>query len=233
MAKFKAPKGVLGQSGQQAESSGRWYTPLLALYYGNRRILTGAAIGVIVIIAAILGFSYIQGERDNQAQELLGAIVLEYEQGDHRVALDGNGETLGLLDIIDRYGGTPAGNTARFYAGNAHFELEEYDEALEQFEQFNASNDFIGASVTAGRAAVHELQEDFSRAAALFERAADIDDNSLRSPRYLHSAARAYIAAGEFATAEEIILEAKERYPETTLADEFDFMLGFARARKN
>jgi tetratricopeptide (TPR) repeat protein len=233
MAKFKAPKGVLGQSSQQTESGGRWYTPLLALYYGNRRILTGAAIGVIVIIAAILGFSYIQGERDNQAQELLGAIVLEYEQGDHRVALDGNGETMGLLDIIDRYGGTPAGNTARFYAGNAHFELEEYDEASEQFEQFNANNDFIGASATAGRAAVHELREDFSRAAVLFERAADMDDNSLRSPQYLHSAARAYVAAGEFSAAEEVILEAKERYPETTLTDEFDFMLGFARARKN
>ncbi len=233
MAKFKAPKGVSGRGSQQAESGGRWYTPLLALYYGNRRILTGAAIGVIVIIAVILGFSYIQGERDNQAQELLGAIVLEYERGDHRVALDGNGETLGLLDIIDRYGGTPAGNTARFYAGNAHFELEEYDEALEQFEQFNANNDFIGASATAGRAAVHELQEDFSRAASLFERAADMDDNSLRSPHYMHSAARAYVAAGEFASAEEVILEAQERYPETTLADEFDFMLGFARARKN
>ncbi|MXY08401.1 MAG: hypothetical protein F4058_00930 [Rhodothermaceae bacterium] len=231
MAKFKAPKGVLGQSSQQAELRGRWYTPLLALYYGNRRILTGAAIGVIIIIAAILGYSYIQGARDNQAQELLGAIVLEYEQGDHRVALDGTGETLGLLDIIDQYGSTPAGNTARFYAGNAHFELEEYDEALEQFEQFNASDDFIGASATAGRAAVHELQEDFSRAAALFEHAAEMDDNSLRSPHYLHSAARAYVAAGEFSAAEEIILEAKERYPETTLADEFDFMLGFARAR--
>lgn len=232
MAKFKAPKGVLGQSGQQAELSARWYTPLLALYYGNRRILAGAAIGVIVIIAAILGFSYIQGARDNQAQELLGAIVLEYERGDHRIALDGNGEILGLLDIVDQYGSTTAGNTARFYAGNAHFELEEYDEALEQFEQFKAGDDLIGASATAGRAAVHELQEDFSQAATLFERAADMDDNSLRSPHYLYSAARTYVAAGEFAAAEEIILEAKERYPETTLADEFDFMLGLARARK-
>ncbi|MCY4673835.1 MAG: tetratricopeptide repeat protein [Bacteroidetes bacterium] len=232
MAKFRAPKGVLGQGSQRAESRRRWYTPLLVLYYGNRRILTGAAIGVIVIIAVVIGFNYIQGVRDNQAQELLGAIVLEYEGGANRVALDGSGETLGLLDIIDQYGGTPAGNTARFYAGNAHFELEEYDQALEQFEKFDASNDFIGASATAGRAAVHELQGDFSRAAALFERAADMDDNSVRSPHYLRSAVRAYMAAGEFAAAEEVILEVKERYPETTLTDEFDFMLGFARARK-
>jgi len=40
------------------------------------------------------------------------------------------------------------------------------------------------------------------------------------------------MAAGEFATVEEVILEAKERYPETTLTDELDFFLGLARVRK-
>lgn len=230
MSKMKAPRGIGQTSSQRTETSKSWYTPILAAYYGNRRILTGVAVGVILIIAGVFGFSYIQGERDTQAQELLGAIILEYEREEYRVALDGSGETLGLLDIIDHYGGTSAGNTARFYAANALFELEEYDQALEQFESFNASNDFIGASATAGRAAIHEMRREYSVAADLFKRAADMEDNDIQTPFYLRSAARAYVESRELDMAEEVILEAKERYPETDLMNEFDYMLGLVLA---
>ena len=234
MAKMKAPKGISGQvSSQRSESSRSWYAPLLALYIGNRRLVTGIGVGVIAVIAAIVGYNYIQGARNIQAQELLGAIILEYESGDHRTALDGTGDILGLIEIVERYGGTPAGNTARFYAGNAHFSLEEYDLALEQFDRFNAKDDFLGASVTAGRAAIHELQGDYRRAADLFVRAAEMDDGSARSPYYLRSAARAYLESGDFDEAEEVVHEVRENYPETDLIDEFDYILGMILARNN
>ncbi len=230
---MKAPKGAIGQrSGQRTEAGSSWYTPLLAAYYGNRNVVTVVAIGIILIIAGIFGYNYIQGERGRQAQELLGAVILEYERGEYQVALDGNGDILGLLDIINNYASTPAGNTARFYAGNAFFELDDYEQALEQFENFNASDDFLGASATAGRAAIHEIQGDFARAADLFIRAAEIDDNEVQSPHYLRSAVRAYVESGEFESAEEVILEAKERYPETDLIDEFNYMLGVVLAHK-
>ncbi len=230
---MKAPKGAIGQrSGQRTEAGSSWYTPLLAAYYGNRNVVTVVAIGIILIIAGIFGYNYIQGERGRQAQELLGAVILEYERGEYQVALDGNGDILGLLDIINNYASTPAGNTARFYAGNAFFELDDYEQALEQFENFNASDDFLGASATAGRAAIHEIQGDFARAADLFIRAAEIDDNEVQSPYYLRSAVRAYVESGEFESAEEVILEAKERYPETDLIDEFNYMLGIVLAHK-
>ena len=230
---MKAPKGITKQSGSpRAESGTSWYTPLLVLYHGNRRILTGVAIGVLLIIAGILGFNYIQGERNSQAQEFLGAILLEYEKDDYRIALDGSGETMGLLDIVGRYGSTPAGNTARFYAGNAFFSLKEYDYALEQFEKFRAENDFLGASVTAGRAAIYELQEEYSLAGDLFKRAADMDGNAVRGPYYLRKSARAYINSGEMDSALDVILEAKENYPETDLIDEFDYLRGRALVRQ-
>ncbi|MCY4158934.1 MAG: tetratricopeptide repeat protein [Bacteroidetes bacterium] len=230
MSNTKAPRRVIGQRSTEVSSS--WYTPLLALYYGNRRILTGAAVGLIIVIAGVFGYNYIQGERDAQAQEYLGAIILEYERSEYRVALDGSGENIGLLDIIDRYGGTPAGNTARFYAGNAHFELEEYDLALKQFEGFNTEDDFLGASTTAGRAAIYELNGDFSNAGDLFRRAAGMGDNEIRAPYYLRSAARTYLKAGELDAAEDVILEAKDDYPDSDLINEFDFMLGQVLALK-
>ncbi len=233
MAKIKAPRGVIGQTAsQKSESATSWYSPVLAFYYGNQRIVTGLAIGIILVIAGIFGYNYIQGERDVQAQELLGEIILEFERGEYRIALDGSGEILGLLDIVERYGETRAGNTARFYAGNAHFELQEYDSALVQFENYDVSDDFIGASVTAGRAAIHELNGELVIAADLFLQAADMDENPTRAPYYLRSAVRAYVEAEQFEEAEEVIQDAIENYPETDLLDEFNFMLGLVLARQ-
>jgi len=232
MVNIKPPKGALSQSrGRRSEAQSTWYTPILALYFGNRNIFVGSAIGIVLLIAGIFGYNYIQDTRDSQAQEFLGAILLEYEQDSYRTALEGNGEVLGLVDIVDRYSTTPAGNTAKYYAANAHFQLQEYDLALELFDSYNAKNNFLGASATAGRAAIYELREEYIRAGELFKRAANMDDgNSLRAPYYLRSAARAYVESGELESAKEVILEAKENYPESDLLDEFDFMLGFVTA---
>ncbi|MCY4233090.1 MAG: hypothetical protein OXE59_05045 [Bacteroidetes bacterium] len=232
MVNIKAPKGASSQSrARQAETRSSWYTPILALYYGNRNVLIGSAVGVILIVAGFFGYNYIQDTRNIQAQEFLGAILLEYEDSNYQIALDGNGEVLGLVDIIDRYGTTPAGNTAKFYAANAHFELQQYDLALELFESYDAKNDFLGASATAGRAAIYELREEYLRAGDLFKHAADMDDNNtLRAPYYLRSAARAYVESGDLESAIEVIHEAKENYPETDLLDEFNFMLGYVTA---
>lgn len=233
MSKIKAPKRITPQSGSsRPDVSTSWYTPLLVLYHGNRRILTGGAIGVLLIIAGILGYNYIQGERDAQAQEFLGAILLEYEKGDYRISLDGIGENIGLLKIVERYGSTAAGNTARFYAGNAFFALKEYDQALEQFEQFRAGRDFLGASATAGRAAIHELHEEYSLAGDLFRRAADMDANAVRGPYYLRKSAHAYISSREIDLALDVIRQAKENYPEMDLMDEFDYLRGRALVRQ-
>ncbi len=232
MVNIKAPKGALTKSqGRRTEANSTWYTSILALYYGNRNILVVSAVGIILVIAGFFGYNYIQETRDAQAQEFLGAILLEYEQDNYQIALDGNGAVLGLMDIIDRYGTTSAGNTAKFYAANAHFELQEYDLAFELFDSYKAKNDLLGASATAGLAAIYELREDYLRAGDLFKRAADMDDdNSSRAPYYLRSAARAYVESGELELAKEVILEAKENFPETDLVDEFNFLLGFVTA---
>ncbi|MCY4000789.1 MAG: tetratricopeptide repeat protein [Bacteroidetes bacterium] len=232
---MKAPQGAMNtRRSSQSESKSSWYTPLLAFYLQSRRLLTVMAIGIVLIIAGIVGYNYIQDTRNTQAQEFLGGILLEYERSNYRIALDGSGDILGLTDIVARYGSTPAGNTARFYAANAHFELNEFDLALEHFTDYKASDDFLGASAIAGRAAILELQGEYLMAADLFRRAAGMDDdNVIRAPYYLRSAARAYVESGELDSAKEVILEAKENYPETDLLDEFNYMLGMVLARQS
>ena len=206
---------------------------LRAFYEEQKRLITWLGVGAAVIVAGIFGFNYIQGAQSRSADEALGSILKHYEAADYRIALEGTGETLGLLDVTDRYGGTAAGNLARFYAGNALFRLADYAGALEHFEQFDADDDIVGASVVAGRAAIYEMNGEFERAAELYERAAGMQFNLVHGPRYLMSSARAYMQTEAYDKAENVLEEIRDQYPDSDLADEVTYQLGFVRARLN
>ena len=233
MARLKGPKSITPQSKDAAGSKAGWWWTVREFYEEQKRLVTWLGAGAAVVIAGILGFNYIRGAQADSADELLGSVLKYYEDGDFRTALEGTGETLGLLDIIDQHGGTPAGNMARFYAGDALFRVADYEGALEHFERFDASSDIVGASAVAGTAAILEINGDFERAGDLYRRAAGMDENFLHGPRYLVASARAYIQAEDYAEAESVLEEVQEQYPGSELSDEVTFQLGYVRARLN
>lgn len=233
MAKIRGPKTITGQSRDAAGVKGGWMWTLREFYEDNKRLVTWLGVGAAVIVAGIFGFNYIQGAQSKSADEALGSILKHYEAAEYRIALEGTGETLGLLDVIDRYDGTAAGNLARFYAGDALFRLADYEGALEHFEQFDADNDIVGASVVAGRAAIYEMNGEFERAGELFERAAGLQYNLVHGPRYLMSSARAYMQVAAYDRARDVLEELQEEYPDSDLADEVTYQLGFVSARLN
>lgn len=233
MAKLKGPKSITTQSRDVAGSRVGWMWTLREFYEEQKRLVTWLGIGAAVIVAGIFGYNYIRNAQSNSADEALGSILKYHEDADYRTALEGAGDAMGLLDIVDRFGGTSAGNLARFYAGDALFRLGDYDGALEHFEQFDADNDIIGASAVAGRASIYEMNGDFERAGEYFERAAGMEHNLVYGPRYLLSSARAYIQAHVYDKAEGVLEDAQDQYPDSDLADEVTYQLGFVRARLN
>ena len=233
MATLKAPKTISKRRELRKDAATSVFVRAQESFYTHRSLFVGLGAGIVAIVLGILGYSYVQGARADQAEEILGGIILHYEREDFRVALDGSGEDIGLLDIIDQYGSTPAGNMARFYAADALFRLREYDKALALFEDFDGGGDIVGASVLAGQAAIYEMKAAFDRAGDLFRRAANAEDNRLLSPEYLKSAARAYESAGQYSDAEAALLMIRERYPDSALEEELDFHLGRVRARMN
>ena len=233
MARLKGPKSITGQSRDSARVNTGWMWTIREFYEERKRLVAWLGAGAAVIVAGIFGYSYIQSAQHDRADEALGSILKFYEDADYRTAIEGTGELLGLLDIVDQFGGTPAGNLARFYAGDALFRLADYEGALEHFEQFNDRDDIIGASVVAGRASIHEMKGEFERAGELYERAASMEDNVVHSPRYLMSSARAYIQAQAYDRAEEVLEDIEDEYPDSDLADEVTYHLGFVQARLN
>ena len=154
-----------------------------------------------------------------------------FERGEYRTALDGSGELLGLSDIIDMYGSTRPGNLARFYAADAAFRLGEYDQSFQWFKAFRGKGGVLEASALEGQAAIYEDRELYQDAAEYYERAARISDDALRSPEYLKKAARAYRKQHAYEKAEAALLQIREDYPDSDVAQDLDFHLGLVRAK--
>ena len=191
----------------------------------NRALIWGAVGALVLVVALVVAYVFYQQAQEAEAQEALATPIRLYEAESYREALDGLDGQMGLLAVADEYGGTDAGNLARFYAADALYHLGEYDQALEYFQAFDKDDPYLGASALAGEAAVYENQEDFARAGRLYEEAAERFESELTTPRYLLSAGRAYEQAGDYAAAEAAYEALQEDFPDAPAAQNVDAYL--------
>ncbi len=198
----------------------------------NRAIAYGA-LGVVVLIAAgIVGYSYLQTQRNAEAQQYLAPAVRLYEKGMFSEALEGTGIEMGLLGIAEEFGSTDAGNLAHFYSADALFRQGDLDRALEHFEQVEKSANYVGASALAGEAAVYEAKGEHRHAAELYKRAALVFPNEVQSPGYLIDAGRAFENAGDYARAIETYELVSKDYAESAQARNVDMLVARVEAKR-
>lgn len=208
------------------------YAKAWMFFEENRNLVYGALAGLVLLAVGVAGYLYYQTQQQAAAEQELARIVRTYEQGNYRAALDGTGDAMGLLAIADEYGSTQAGNLATYYAADALYRIGEYDRALEFFQAFDATEDFIGASALAAQAAIYSNRGELEQAAELYQDAAEQYPNSLTTPKYLMSAGRAYEEAGNYDAAITMYQRVEDEYPESSQAQQVSRYIARAEARQ-
>ena len=61
------------------------------------------------------------------------------------LALNGDGQNYGFIEIINEFSGTKAANLAKYYAGTALLKKGEYEKALEYLESFSTKEEIISS----------------------------------------------------------------------------------------
>ncbi|RMH65947.1 MAG: tetratricopeptide repeat protein [Bacteroidetes bacterium] len=202
-------------------------------FFEQNRNLVFIGLGVLVaVVLFAIGLVFYQHNQEQKAQEALAAIVPVYEAGNYQQALDGTPETMGLLAVAEEYGGTDAGNLARFYAADAAYKTGNYELAAELFRAFDKEKNLIGASALAGEADAYVALGRPADAAPLYLRAARLYDDPLSSPLYLLQAGLAFEQAGEYDRAREAFEAIREDYPDSPQAAEVDLYLARVAARQ-
>ncbi|MEX0600398.1 MAG: tetratricopeptide repeat protein [Rhodothermales bacterium] len=233
MSTLNPPKSISKKHELREDKVVTLYARVWQFVDENKQLVYGAAAGVVLLIAALIGYVVYQNNLAAEAEAELARIIPIYEQGQFQQALDGTADRLGLLEIGDEYGSTSAGNLAHFYAADALFNLGEYDRALEHFASFDKPRDFLGASALAGQAAVHETREEYERAGDLYRDAAFHYENELTTPEYLFKAGRAYELAGLYGEAVEQYETVRDDYPDSEQASDIEVYVARASAAQS
>ena len=107
-------------------------------------------VGAIVVVILLLNFAKSSNDSSNiKAQDNMFFSVNYFERDSFNLALNGDGQHYGLLEIIDDFGSSDAGNLAYYYAGASYLNLGDNENAVNYLSKFSA-NDQIVSSVALG-----------------------------------------------------------------------------------
>ncbi|MFQ5905883.1 MAG: tetratricopeptide repeat protein [bacterium] len=184
--------------------------------------LVFSAIGFIFVLLIIAYIANGRKRANLQADQFLSSATASYMNGDFETARDA------LEDITTRFWGTRASHEALFYLGNTYYALNDYDNAIKNFEQFlkrRTKWPLLKASAAVGIANCYEQKGQYLLAAEEYEKVADRFPDSPIAPEALISAARCYQAMAQPQAAKPLYERLKKDYPNSPLVAMADMYL--------
>lgn len=185
------------------------------------KLTTGVSVVVILLAGGWYGYrNFIQKPKETKAVEMMFRAEEYYRKDSVVKALNGDGQNWGFLKVIDKYGGTKAGNLANFYAGSCFVKLNENEKAVKYLKKFTTDS-------KPGKAKVYKLLADayadlgknsealdyYKKAAAAFEKDQNFSADCLFMAGFL-----AQKSMNDPKTATAIFQELKAKFPKTQQA---------------
>ena len=224
------------QGAEPQETLGQAMNKTEIFLENNGRKFSYVLLGVLVIGLLIYGYrALILQPRAEKAAELIAQAQERFdaETPDYQLALEGDANGAGFLEVIAQYGSTPSGNLAKHYAGICYLQLGDWENAASYLKKYAAVKGLPGALINAqnyglqGDVAVE--QGEYGRAVKLYEKAVKAADNNLTAPMYLRKAGLAARAAGDAKQAEALFQRILTDYPASMDAREAEKLLGTVR----
>lgn len=175
------------------------------------------AVGVIVVLVAVfLAFNkfYLQPKEEEALTQMFMAENY-FEKDSFNLAINGDGNYLGFLDIIDDYGVTKSANRAKYYTGISYLRMGQYEDAIDYLKKFK-TDDLLLAPVKAGAIGDAMLELGNSDdALKQYKKAYSATENELTTPIYKMKAARLLESMDKLEEALKLYEEIKKDYPES------------------
>ena len=180
----------------------------------NKKTIIGALVAVVVIGLGILAYNKLVYQvQCNEAMAQAYPAETSFQNGEYEIALNGDGNNLGFVQIIDDYG-KKAGKAVYFYAGVCELQLGNYESALSYLKKYNGKEEILAARAKACEGDAYVGLEDYQSAVAAYKAAVSAADN-LFAASYLLKAGLAYEALGQKAQALEGYKTIQNDYPQS------------------
>lgn len=175
--------------------------------------------GVFVLVVAAVAFYLTQKSKNNEtAGYELSKVLSLYEAGAYQEAIDGRAGAgvMGLKKIVDEYGSTENGETAKIFLANCYNLLGKFDQAFEYYDDYSGDIDMYKATALAGKGSYYESKNEFEKAASSFEDAAYVSKANALNGDYLLESGIDYMKAGKKEEAKEVFTKIKDDYKTST-----------------
>lgn len=164
-------------------------------------IILGA---LVLAVSSVFIYRYINKNKNETAKTDMIQAVYYFESDSLDLALNGDGNNLGFLEIIDEYGNTETGNLANFYAGSIYLKSGNFNRAITYLNEFSTNDILIQARAYSLVGDAYMELANYDNAANYYTNAADYKPNKYFTPTYLLKAALAYEKLSDLQKAKEM-----------------------------
>lgn len=196
----------------------------------NGRKLIIALVVVFVVVGGFYGYKFRVEKLGLKAAAMMFMAEQNFAADSFQLALDGDGNYAGFLQVIDKYGSTSQANAARLYAGICYMRLGQFEQALAQLKKYDAPKSIPGAILKAqclglqGDACV-ELQN-YKEAVSFYKKAVEVSENNLTAPFYMKKLGLVYEKQGDNAKALDVYKDIQASYGSSMEARDIQKFIG-------
>jgi tetratricopeptide (TPR) repeat protein len=174
-------------------------------------------LGVLVVLVGLvwLGKLYLS-KRNDEAQSQIYQAERYLEIDSLKLALNGDGNYLGFLDIAKNYKFTNTGNLALYSAGICYLHLGNYQEAIDYLNKYTKKDKVIGSLAIGAIGDAYVELGNTEKGISKYLEAADYANNSFNTPIFLMKAAELYELSSKYPEALKLYQRIENEYPEST-----------------
>jgi len=190
----------------------------------NQNLIFGALVGLVLLIGGVFFYNnYFKGPRVTEAANAMYQAQLQFERDSFALALANPAPGYdGFLGIIDNYSGTPAANTAKYYAGICHLHLGEYQAGIDYLNQYSPSGQVLPIMKYGAMGDCYSELNQMDKAISNYQSAANAGGNDLLAAYYLQKIAFWNEKNNDQAGANKIYKQIKEKYPTTQIGKDIE-----------
>jgi tetratricopeptide (TPR) repeat protein len=189
---------------------------------------------IIVLVLGFFGFKrFYLAPREKEAQGQMFMAQKYFEQDSLKKALNGDGQYLGFLSIMDEYGMTKSANLSHYYAGICYLKLGQFENAITQLKKFSAGDKVIGPLAKGALGDAYVEMNDIKKGIEYYIEAAEMGKNEFISPPFYMKAAMGYTELSDFENALKMYKKIKADFPRSNEGRDIERYIAFAEGKIN
>ena len=190
----------------------------------NQKLIMGVATAIILLFGGYLAYqNFIRKPKMKQVKEEIYHAERQFLQDSFALALTNpGGGQLGFLDIIDQYGGTPTGNTAKYYAGVSYLQLGQYEKAIEYLNMCKPTGDLLPALKFGSLGDAYSELNEFDKAISSYKKAVTADGNDALKSYYLKKLGLLSEHQGDSSSALKAFKEIRDKHGDSPEAENIE-----------